>query len=132
MEIFDQSININPKDDKGETPLHWAAANGHMNVCEFILEHIHMDKNPKDKLRWQTPLHLAVRKGNKTKSNFVVNKNPKDRDDVTSLHLAAENGHIAVCEFILNNVVYKNPRNKTRWTLLHWVAGKGKSIDLQE
>ena len=42
MEIFDQSIDINPKDDKGETPLHWAAANGHLNVCEFILEHIHM------------------------------------------------------------------------------------------
>ena len=55
-----------------------------------------------------------------------MNKNPKDRDDVTPLHLAAENGHIAVCEFILNNVVYKNARNKTRWTLLHWAAGKGK------
>ena len=88
------------------------------------------DKNPKDKFRWQTPLHLAARKGHlttyKSISNFVVDKNPKDRDDVTPLHLAAENGHIAICEFILNNVVYKNPHNKTGWTPLHWAAGKGK------
>ena len=55
-----------------------------------------------------------------------MDKNPKDRDDLTPLHLAAENGHIAICEFILNNVVYKNPHNKTGWTPLHWAAGKGK------
>ena len=55
-----------------------------------------------------------------------MDKNPKDRDDLTPLHLAAENGHIAICQFILNNVVYKNPHNKTGWTPLHWAAGKGK------
>ena len=88
------------------------------------------DKNPKDKFRWQTPLHLAARKGHlttyKSISNFVVDKNPKDKEHITPLHLAAENGHIAICEFILNNVVYKNPHNKMGWTPLHWAAGKGK------
>ena len=55
-----------------------------------------------------------------------MDKNPKDKEHITPLHLAAENGHIAICEFILNNVVYKNPPNKTGWTPLHWAAGKGK------
>ena len=57
-----------------------------------------------------------------------MDKNPKDRDDLTPLHLAAESGHIAICEFILNNVVYKNPHNKQGWTPLHWAAGKGNFI----
>ena len=106
-----------------------------ISKVKLIITQIHnfcqsKDKNPKDKFRWQTPLHLAARKGHlttyKSISAFVVDKNPKDRDDLTPLHLAAENGHIAICEFILNNVVYKNPHNKTGWTPLHWAAGKGK------
>ena len=59
-------------------------------------------------------------------SDFLENKNPKDREGVTPLHFSAENGHFEVCELIMDNVSNKNPQNKAGWTPLHWAAGKGK------
>ena len=48
---------MNPKDDYGKTPLHYAAENGHLGVCQLILEKVH-EKNPKDDYG-MTPLENA-------------------------------------------------------------------------
>ena len=48
----------NPKDISGWTPLHWAASNGHLSVCQLIVENVD-DKNPKSN-GGMTPLQLAV------------------------------------------------------------------------
>ena len=37
----------NPNDQKGWTPLYYAAANGHYNLCKYIILNID-DKNPPD------------------------------------------------------------------------------------
>ena len=44
------------KDDAAITPLHLAAQNGHLNICEYISEMIE-DKNPKISIVEITPLH---------------------------------------------------------------------------
>ena len=34
----------------------------------------------------------------------VDEKNPKCLDGISPLHVAAENGHLAICELIMNNL----------------------------
>ena len=41
----------------------------------------------------------------------VVDKNPKDNNGNTPLHLAAQNGQFALCELILKNADEKNPKS---------------------
>ena len=48
----------NPRDKKGNTPLHEAAENGHLDVCKLIMDNI-SDKNPTNRYG-DTPLHGAA------------------------------------------------------------------------
>ena len=47
----------NPKSDIGNTPLHYAALNGHLNICKLITANIN-DISPKN-LGNKTPLDIA-------------------------------------------------------------------------
>ena len=67
---------------QGETSLHSAAKNGHVELCQIIMDNL-ADKNPPGRLNALTPLHLAARYG-----------------------------HFGVCELILNQVDLKNPKAK--------------------
>ena len=51
----------NPKCDKRFTPLHYAAKNGHEEICSLILDEV-TDKNPKSK-EGLTPFDYASRQG---------------------------------------------------------------------
>ena len=73
--IFIDKIDkyANPKDKSGETPLHWAAWNGNIYICQMIIENV-VDKNPKDNGGY-TPLHIAAEKGH---TGFLVHQNPSN------------------------------------------------------
>ena len=43
----------------GRIPLHWAARNSHLSVCQLIVDNVD-DNNTKSNGGW-TPLHLAAR-----------------------------------------------------------------------
>ena len=60
-------------------------------------------------------------------ANFCGNINPKKKDGSTPLHKAAKNGHLEVCQYILPNVMVKNPKGRRGETLLHTVAKAHKS-----
>ena len=93
-EIWDQNLirsslaDKNPENDNGFTPLHEAAKNGNLNICQLILKNIKED-NPMNK-----------------------------STGVTALHMAAENGHFDICQLIINNIADKVwvIRNKTSST----------------
>ena len=55
--ILDNFEDKNPKDQSGSTPLHYAAQNGHYELCALIMEKI-QDKNPPNEFGI-TPLDLA-------------------------------------------------------------------------
>ena len=55
--------NKNPGDIDGDTPLHCAALQGHLNVCKLILENV-IVKNPSND-KGETPLSIATRRGHK-------------------------------------------------------------------
>ena len=54
-------IEKNPKDYLGSTPLHKTAENGHLEICQLIIENVN-DKNPTDFFK-STPLHKAAANG---------------------------------------------------------------------
>ncbi|XP_033727832.1 glutaminase kidney isoform, mitochondrial-like isoform X2 [Pecten maximus] len=59
-----QGVEMNQQDYDGRTALHVAAAEGHLNVVNFLLEECHVDFRLKD--RWgYTPLEEAKRFGKK-------------------------------------------------------------------
>ena len=61
--LLEYSLDKNPRDNSGSTPLHDAAFKGHLKVCQLLLENIE-EKNPVDKKGW-TSLYLAAQNGHK-------------------------------------------------------------------
>ena len=55
----------------------------------------------------------------------VEEKNPKDSNSVTPLHLAAQMGHFEMCKLIIENVLERNPKNSNGNTPLHYAAQGG-------
>ena len=70
--------------------------NGHIEIVKYIMDVID-DKNPND-LKGQTPMHLAVQKGNyyicKVLINHGADPNPTDNKGISALDLADSNQEI--------------------------------------
>ena len=112
--LYEDIEEKNPKlSDSGTTLLHFAANNGHHNICKKIIENI-SDKNPLDKDTW-TPLHCAAQNGHLKVCEYISKNieenNPKGLGDITPLHIAAQNGHFGVCKYILKNTTDKDPKD---------------------
>lgn len=127
--IFEQAKVKNPADEKGYTPLHFAAWEGHLQIVQLILQNtkrIH----PKTDYHGFTPLHYATLSGHlpviKCLLKRKTQKLPKDEDGKTPLHLAAENGHFEICKLILDNVSDKHPLDRMEEAPLHraWENGR--------
>ena len=134
---MDVLICNNPENKEGVTPLHLAAAEGHLEICQQMLKVIKDkhpngrfigDVNPKDKVG-STPLHYAASKGQlnicKLFMQILTDKNPKNNIRITPLHFAEQNGHISVIELFANNLEELNKTNKNKWTPLHYAAFNG-------
>jgi ankyrin repeat protein len=114
----------------GFTPLHAAAVNGHLINCQLMIENL-PDKNPKTDDE-STPLYLAAIRGHyevfKLFFEIVLEKNPKmsiERQCKTPFHGAARNGHLDICQYILENLGNISPTDWHGGTPLHDAAYNG-------
>ena len=95
----------NGKVHKFEKALHFAAYNGHLDICQFLLERIKI-KNPKIGFFGSTPLHEAASHGHLEICQFImkyIETNPSEMKNFlgkTPLDLAEENGHSTVVEYL--------------------------------
>jgi len=80
--------NVNERDDLGNTPLHLAAAGGHVNVCMALLKESSIDVNAQNDVG-KTPLHEAVWRNNETVVKFLV-ETAKAKYDIPD-----KDGHVA-------------------------------------
>jgi ankyrin repeat protein len=132
MKIVSAMIQQNPAllssdDIYGNSPLHCAAARGHIDVSALLLAN-RADVNAKDK-GGSTPLHLAARNGHKDVVKLLLaNKadvNARDDSGETPLHYATSNDHRDVAELLIVHKADVNAKSIIGWTPLHLAAGKG-------
>jgi len=118
---------VSSKDDRGMTPLHWAASEGRKDVAEFLLTN-KADVNAKNN-NGQTPLADAAFSGKRDVAELLLvnnaDVNAKDNYGWTPLHAAADNGHKDVAELLLANKAGVNAKNDIGWTPLHYAAQGG-------
>ena len=104
---FGVNLNLRDSTEFGGTVLHWAAAGGHANIMEFILNqkdisgNFLVDLNLKNK-NGVTPVMAAVLQGEfqcvKILKEAGAYLSPHDAN--VTLHLATKRGHAGVIEFL--------------------------------
>ena len=81
-----------------------------------------------------TILHMNASLGNEDKPaellfycmlNGLKNKNPRNNEGLTPLHIIASKGNLKICEFIIGCIKDKNPKDSKRRTPLHFAAIEG-------
>jgi len=100
-----EGCGINQKDCVGNTPLVWAATNGHGGVVEILLGRGDVDPNEPDEYG-QTPLFRAALDGHEGVVEILLGRHDINCDKLdnygrTPLYSAANNGHGGVVKILL-------------------------------
>jgi ankyrin repeat protein len=113
---------------KKETALHLAAKQGHPNVAKFLLEkgcppdvltNIQLSESKKER---KTALHLASMNQHFDTVNVLLpfsDKEVKDQDGKTALHLASERGFTAIVQLLVDAKSNVNSTSTDMKTSLH-------------
>lgn len=99
------------------TPLDLAAASGNIKTIKRFLKEIKIepsDYSIRTYMQYGLPLSYCAFFGHK-KAYKIINrkfllKNPPDTQNVTPLHIAANQGRLGVCKLIIKSVKNKNPK----------------------
>ena len=114
-DIFDFDFHNN-------TPIHMAAKNGHLSICELLIKWI--ENSHPEKIKYanaansqgSTPLHWAAKFGHLAVCQFLVGK-VEDTDlenglGATPLSCAVRNGHSAIFHLLFESIADKSSVNK--------------------
>jgi hypothetical protein len=99
-----RNINVNVKDDWNETPLHWAAYNGHIEIARLLLQN---GAEVNAKSRWdRTPLHFSAFHGHVDILHLLVENgadlDAQSNDGGRALHCAARYGHLPFIQELIS------------------------------
>ena len=104
------------------TPLHWAARYGHLEVFKLLFENTE-NKNH----LWSmglSPMHEAASEG---RLNTIYSA--LEEDGALPIDIAAKNGHLEICQYLITNTVHKNPRNNIDGTTALHVAARFNQLE---
>jgi len=121
------SSDIRNCDSRGNTPLIWAAKNGHEVAVQLLLERgsdVAAQNN-----EGVTALYWAANNGHASIVEQLLQNGadcrPKDKIGWTPLHRAAFNGHTEVTHILLDNKADIEATDSTKWTALMRAATVG-------
>ncbi|KAF5538515.1 ankyrin repeat [Fusarium mexicanum] len=119
---------INCKDIMGWAPIHYAIAQGVLNVVEQVLDNDQTDLNACDIQGW-TALHHACLHANEEIVWMIIRQgagvNIQGRDMMAPLHCAAMNGHLNLVSFLVEAGATVDVLDGFRMTPFHWAARNG-------
>jgi len=119
--LLEDGADINTTDELGESPLHIAAVNGHLQAATLLVAKA-ADVNAGD-VRGLTPLHAAAWSGSSEIVALLIDKgadiNARDADGVTPLHAAALAGRNGTAALLISRGADVNVKNKEGMTPLH-------------
>ncbi|KAI4260827.1 MAG: hypothetical protein L6R42_003858 [Xanthoria sp. 1 TBL-2021] len=114
------------RDMEGCTPLHHAAAFGHLQTVRYMLE-CGADLEARDNER--TALHQATWKDHRAVVERLLKEgassNETDDEGETALHQAAWRGHSELTKLLLDHGANLNPKDRTGQSPLHQAASNG-------
>ena len=103
--LTDRGADIYLKAKAEETCLHVAAAFGHLNLCETLINKHNFDVNMADNAGF-TALHRSVQSGSYELVIFFANKGTdihlKTEGGENCLHISATYGHLNLCKTLIN------------------------------
>ncbi|CAK9310029.1 unnamed protein product [Citrullus colocynthis] len=142
-------IPVNSVDSDGRTPIHTAAAHGHVGAIRFLAS-IGGDPEAVDRRKW-TPLHSAAAEGHLEAVEYLLNcsnvKYAVNSDGKTAFAVASEKGHTDLFDSLrLDDALHRtaragdvrglrscvaagakvNGKDQNGWTALHRAAFKGR------
>lgn len=122
--LIEEGIEINFKNENGETPLHLATKLELSEICSILIQK-KADLNAKDK-EGNTPLHLAALSDSEEMCKLLLKNGApiqaKNEKGQTSLHITIANNNKKACKFLIKNKADLNAKNNKGATLLHWAA----------
>ena len=121
--------NISLKTDNGQSCLHIAALNGHLDLCNKFIEKHSFDIHMTDKDGW-SPLHFSAGSGGYELVNFFAVKGSdiylKTNDGENCLHIAALYGHLNLCKTLIDWHNFNiNMTDNDGWIAVHFSARNG-------
>lgn len=119
-QILADEVDVNVRDDKNWTPLHWASTGNNLDAVRLLLEN-GADPNAKNEFGY-TPLHMACAHGHMQVARLLIEAgaDPNTRaQSRTPLHLACSNGRPAIVRLLLSHGAdpgAENAKGKTALT----------------
>ena len=125
---------VNSRGISDETALHIAAKQGHVAICQILIDlGEKIDVNAKNSNN-STPLHLACKSGQYLVSQLLIRSggflNALDDFHNTPLHYAAESGEIKLIKYLFNRFPGLEGKNNQGLTPLSILNSKGIEIGL--
>ncbi|EAY05832.1 ankyrin repeat protein, putative [Trichomonas vaginalis G3] len=129
--FLSNGININAKDNYGETALHIAAENNGKEIAELLISH-GANINEKNEIG-QTALHDTSWNNSKETAEVLIshgaNLNEKDECGYTALHVTAFINSKETAEVLISHGANLNEKDEFGYTALHYaVLNNSKEI----
>jgi ankyrin repeat protein len=124
------NLPINERDIYGQNPIYYAARDGHLNLCELLVEK-GTDVNLEDKYG-QTCIFYAIREGHYDIVDFLIkhgaNVNKNDKKKQTPVSFAMKNNKDKIAELLIANGGIR-PEPKTKNNKEHNKRNRKKSVE---
>ncbi|XP_045160098.2 transient receptor potential cation channel subfamily A member 1-like isoform X2 [Mercenaria mercenaria] len=120
---------LNERDNFGCTPLHYASREGHLVAIDDLIK-LGATINLKDNDK-KSPLHFAAKYGRYNTCKMLLDSqmgpniiNETDGDGLSTLHIAAQNGHTKIITLLMQKGAYVTKDNMDN-SPLHLAASNG-------
>jgi len=127
--LASQGVDVTTKDSKGNTSLHSAAQNGHLEVVKYLINNTDIDIECYNQAN-NTPLHVAAWNDRKHVVKYLINQgvnlNPKSYNGSVPMHMAAVTGYSEIVSLLLNAGAHVNAIADNGRLPIHSAARKGQ------